>query len=203
MSTVAPPTGLPPQPPSLPVRRFTVDEYHRMIQASILTEDDPVELLEGLVVPKMPHNPPHDGTIDLAREVIQSRLPAGWRVRVQSAITTGDSEPEPDLAVVPGPANRYLDHHPGVGEIATLMEVSDTTLTRDRQDKYRIYARAGITCYWIINLVDRQVEVYTDPSGPDANPTYRRRQDYLANDAIPLVIAGQEVARISVAELFP
>src|SRR5947209_5857500 len=142
MSTISPPTSLLPQPPSLPVRRFTVDEYHRMIQAAILTEDDPVELLEGLVVPKMPHNPPHDGTIDLAQEVIQGRLPAGWRVRVQSAITTGDSEPEPDLAVVAGPASRYLDHHPGVREIAVLMEVADTTLSRDRQDKYLIYAHA-------------------------------------------------------------
>src|SRR5262245_53367242 len=106
-----------------PVRKFSVEEYHRMIQAGILTEDDPVELLEGWVVPKMPHNPPHDGIVDLAREVIRGKLPAGWRVRVQSAITTPDSEPEPGLVVAPGPASRYFDHHPGPSEIALVVEV--------------------------------------------------------------------------------
>src|SRR4051812_40189587 len=96
-----------PPPPAGPLRRFTVDEYHRMIRTGILTEDDPVELLEGWIVLKMPHNPPHDATVDQSREVLQAALPAGWRVRVQSAITLSDSEPEPDLVVVPGPAARY------------------------------------------------------------------------------------------------
>ena len=200
MSVAAPPTGAFPLP-AFPLRRFSVDEYHRMIWAGIFTEDDPIELLEGWIVQKLPHNPTHDAVIDLAREVIQGRLPAGWRVRVQSAITTGDSEPEPDLAVVPGPASRYLDHHPGPQEIAALIEVSDSTLAGDRQDKGRLYARAAIGCYWIINLVDRRVEVYTDPSGPAADPGYRSRRDFGLADAVPLVIAGRDVGPILVREL--
>jgi hypothetical protein len=185
------------------MRRFTVDEYHRMIQAGILTEDDPVELVEGWIVLKMPHNPPHDGTVDQDREVIQSRLPPGWRIRVQSAITLSESEPEPDLTVVPGPASRYFDHHPGPQEIALVVEVSDSSLACDRQEKARMYARARLVCYWIVNLVDRQVEVYTDPSGPGRNPSYRQQQTYGPTDAVPLVIGGQEVARIPAQELLP
>src|SRR5579862_9140639 len=84
--------------PPFPVRPFTVDEYHRMIDADVLDEGDAVELLEGWIVPKMPRNPPHDATIGLADDALRIRLPAGWHVRLQSAITTSDSEPEPDLA---------------------------------------------------------------------------------------------------------
>src|SRR5438128_3370052 len=99
-------------PPPFPVRRFTVDEYHRMIQAGVLTENDRVELLEGWIVPKMPHNPPHDGTISLVLRRLCTSLPDDWIVRAQSAITLPDSETEPDLAVVRGPESRYLSRHP-------------------------------------------------------------------------------------------
>ena len=76
-------------------------------------------------------------------------------------------------------------------------------MTRDRQDKGRLYARAGIVCYWIINLVDRVLEVYTDPSGPDPNPAYRHREVYHRGDSVPLIIVGQEIARIPVSEFLP
>jgi hypothetical protein len=174
-----------------------------MIHASVLTEDDPVELLEGWIVHKKPHTPAHDGTVELTQEVIRDRLPTGWRIRVQSAITTSDSEPEPDLTVVPGPAARYFDHHPTPAEIGLLIEVSDTTVTRDRQDKGRLYSRAAIGCYWIINLVDRQIEVYTEPTGPDANPSYRQSRVFGINDAVPPVLEGKEVAQIPVRDLLP
>src|SRR5438093_733530 len=112
MSVVSPPTGGMFQFAPYPVRKFSVDEYHRMIQAAVLTEDDPVELLEGWIVPKMPRNTPHDVCLDKSQDALRAVLPAGWRLRVQSAITTPDSEPEPDLAVVPGTPERYLAHHP-------------------------------------------------------------------------------------------
>jgi Uma2 family endonuclease len=203
MSSISPPANVSLQPPTLPVRRFAVDEYHRMTQMGILTDDDAVELLEGLIVPKMPRNPPHDCAVELAEEAIRPRLPAGWRVRVQSAITTTDSEPEPDVMIVSGSARDHRDRHPGPPELALLVEVSDTTLARDRGEKARLYARAGVVCYWIINLIDRQIEVYTDPSGPDANPSYRHRQDYAAGDSVPLIVAGQAIPQIAGAELLP
>lgn len=203
MSIISPPLGGGFPPPSFPVRRFTVDEYHRMVQCSILTEDDRVELLEGWIVHKMPHNPPHDGTIEVAEDRLRGLLPAGWRIRVQSAITTSDSEPEPDIAVVRGTARSFLTRHPGPPDIGLLIEVSDTTLPRDRTEKARLFARAKIGCYWIINLVDRQIEVYTDPSGPADEPGYKVRQDYGIQDSVPLVLDGQEVARIPANELLP
>src|SRR5205085_1775955 len=87
-------------PPPFPVRRFTVDEYHRLIQSGILGEDERVELLEGWIVPKMPRNSRHDGTIDFVARALGLCLPSGRWCRTQEAITTVDSEPEPDLAVV-------------------------------------------------------------------------------------------------------
>src|SRR5438552_2473089 len=99
-------------PPSAPtaqspwqVRRFSVDESHRMIQANVLTEDDAVEMLEGWVVYKMPRNPPHDGTVNKVDVRVRNQLPPGWVDRVQSAIATADSEPEPDVVLARGSAD--------------------------------------------------------------------------------------------------
>jgi Uma2 family endonuclease len=191
--------GMPPGP----VRKFTVAEYHQMIQSGLLTENDPVELLEGWLVPKMGRNPPHDGCVEATEEAIRSRLPAGWRVRGQSAVTLPDSEPEPDVAVVRGTVRANMGHHPIPAEIALLVEVSDSSLAYDRTDKGRAYARSGIVLYWIVNLVDMQVEVYSDPTGPDANPRYRQRQDYDRNADVPLVIGGVTVGQVPVRELLP
>jgi Uma2 family endonuclease len=84
-----------------------------------------------------------------------------------------------------------------------LAEVSDSSLDRDRNDKGRIYARARIPIYWIINLFDRQVEVYTDPSGPTAAPAYAKRQIFKVGDAVPVMLDGALVGSIPVAELMP
>jgi len=196
-------TGNPFLPPPFPVHRFTVDEYHQMIQKGILKEDDRVELLDGWIVSKMPRNPPHDATIDIAQEVFRSVLPAGWRLRVQSAITTDSSEPEPDLAIVRGPAERYLSNHPKPPDIAVVIEVADSSLAQDREEKGKLYAQGQIPIYWIINLVKRQVEIYSRPSGPDPNPGYRRRDDFQINDFVPLTLVGQEVAQMAVKNLLP
>ena len=195
--------GNPLLPPPFPVRRFTVDEYHQMIQTGILQEDDPVELLDGWIVQKMPRNPPHDVTVNKVQGVLLSFLPSGWQLRIQSAIATDGSEPEPDFAIVPGPPERYMSNHPKPQDIAVIIEVSDSSLTHDREKKGKIYARARIPIYWIINLVESQVEVYSRPSGPDPNPGYGRRDDYRVHDAVPLVLAGQEVGQVAVKSLLP
>jgi Uma2 family endonuclease len=190
-------------PPPFPVRRFTLDEYHQMIQKGILQEDDPVELLDGWIVLKMPRNPRHDVTVNKAQRVLLSALPAGWELRVQSAITIDSSEPEPDFAIVPGPPERYMPNHPRAQDIAVLVEVADSSLAYDREEKGKIYARARIPVYWIINLVDSQLEVYSHPSGPDPNPAYGQRNDHGVNDSVPLILAGKEVAEVVVKNLFP
>jgi hypothetical protein len=187
--------------PTIPVRRFTVDEYHQMIQAGILAEDERVELLDGWITPKMPRNPPHDSFITQANRVIGSRLPSGWHVRVQCAVTTPTSEPEPDLAIVPGLDSRYRSHHPTPQEVAFLVEVADSSLAHDRNLKGAVYAAANIRIYWIINLVDIIVEVYTSPTGSGPGASYRRRQDYHVADDLPLDLVGQVIGLIPAAEL--
>jgi Uma2 family endonuclease len=182
---------------------LSVDQYHAMIHAGILTDDDPVELLEGWLVAKIPKNPPHRAVTRLLRQVLEHLVPAEWYVDSQEPITTDDSEPEPDVVVVRGETRHYLDRHPGPQDVGLVIEVADTTLQRDRGFKKRLYAQASIPVYWIVNLSDNQCEVYTEPSGPEPQPDYRQRQDYGASDVIPVVLAGVEVGRIAVRELLP
>ena len=199
----------PTAPPTLPLlgtqagfRRFSVAEYHRLTEIGILTEDDNLELIEGYLVQKMSRNPPHDSLLHELFMFLLPLLPAGWILRGQMAITLPDSEPEPDMALVRTDAAKYRNRHPGPKDFGVIIEVSDSTLAGDRLDKGRIYARAGIPIYWIVNLVDSRVEVYTQPSGPGATPAYARRQNLTSADDLEVVLDGAIVARIAVADLF-
>ena len=183
--------------------QFSVARYQRMIETGILNGDDRVELLENYVVHKMPHNPSHDGTVQLASVTVGQALPPGWGLRVQLALVLPDSQPEPDIAVVRGNARSYLVRHPVFADVGLAVEVADSSLLRDQRDKTRIYARAGIVCYWIVNLVDRRIEVYTQPSGPTAVPAYGSFQIYQPGDDVPLVLDGNTVASVPVNELLP
>jgi len=183
--------------------RLSVNQYHEMIRAGILTEDDQVELLEGWLVYKMPKNPAHRIATRLTQQALEAIIPPGWYVDTQEPITLSDSEPEPDVMVVRGETRQYLDRHPGPQDLALVVEIADTTLERDRGAKKRLYARAAIPVYWIVNLVDGQCEVYTDPSGPVEEPDYRQRQDYGPSEAVPVPIEGNEIGRLAVRELLP
>jgi Uma2 family endonuclease len=183
--------------------RLSVDQYHAMIREGILTDDDPVELLEGWLVSKMPKNPPHRIVTRLLRQALERLIPDAWYVDTQEPITTADSEPEPDVVVVRGETRQYLDRHPGPEDVALVIEVADTTLQRDRTFKKRLYARAGIPVYWIVNLPEQVCEVYTEPSGVVARPDYHQRQAYGMADAIPVVLEGVEIGRIAMREFLP
>jgi Uma2 family endonuclease len=185
------------------IPRFSLARYQKMIEVGILTPEDKVELLENYVVLKMPRNPPHDGTVQLGTEALLPLVPPGWRLRVQLTVVFTDSQPEPDFAVVRGDARTYLARHPGPADVGLLIEVADSSLLRDQRDKTRIYARGGIPGYWIINLLDRQVEVYTQPSGPTALPSYGSVQIYHSGERVPLVLDGVTVGTVAVADLLP
>lgn len=182
-------------------RRLTVDEYHQMIRAGILAEGEPVELLEGFLVRKMARGSPHDWAIQVLTRLLVRLLPPTWEVRIQCATALlPDSEPEPDFAIVRGGIS-YRDHHPGPGDIGLVIEVADSSLPLDRQAKGRIYARAAIPVYWIVNLPERQVEVYTTPSGPTgAEPAYACRQDYAPGSAVPVELDGTLIGMLPVAD---
>jgi Uma2 family endonuclease len=179
--------------------RLTVGQFHRMIDAGVFGSDR-VELLEGLLVRIAVLSPPNATALGLAHTCLRDRLPEGWIVRTRSPVTTDDSEPEPSLVVAVDLGHRYAEAHPSPKEVGLIVEVSDTTLWKDREVKARIYARGGIPTYWIVNLPERQIEVYTSPRA-GKNPTYRQRQDYRAGQAVPLTIGGQECEPVPVGEV--
>ena len=189
--------------PTEPIWRLTVPQYHEMIRTGILTDDDPVELLEGWLVTKMPKNRSHSLSTRLAREALEKIVPEGWYVDSQEPITTEDSEPEPDVTVVRGEPRDYADRHPDPEAVSLLVEVSDTSLARDRGPKKRLYAAARIPIYWIIHLAERQIEVYAEPSGPGEEPDYRSSHVYQASEEVPVVIDGRQIARIAAREMLP
>lgn len=178
-------------------------EYHYMIEAGFFRRNDRFELLDGLIVAKMTRQPPHDATITLVEDQLGLILPRGWHRRTQSAVTTQDSEPEPDLAVIQGTARNYSKRHPRAGDTALVIEVADTSLEDDRTIKGRIYARAGFPVYWIVNLVDLRVEVYTEPLRSGRRSRYRSCEVYRAGDSVPVIVGGRSIGSIAVADILP
>lgn len=190
-------------PDDLVLWRMSVKQYHAIARAGIIDEDEPVELLEGLLVDKMSKNPPHSVATQLVIIALTRLLPGGWIVRSQEPVTLADSEPEPDAAVVRGEVKDYSRRHPGPHETALIVEVSDATLRRDRGTKKRIYARARIPVYWVVNLIDMRLEVYTDPSGPTRQPNYQTQRYYGIGDEVPVWLGEDEIGRIPVQQLLP
>jgi Uma2 family endonuclease len=184
---------------------MTVGQYQEMRRNGIIGEDEPVELLEGVLVKQMGKNPPHRLATQTLRDLLPRMMPAGWYVDDQETLTTDDSEPEPDVMVVRG-IRRDLtrqNRHPRPAEMGLVIEVSESTLATDRGTKRRVYARAGVPEYWIVNLVDRRIEVYTQPSGPADTPAYASQHDYQAGEEVPVRLDGTEVGRVRVDELMP
>jgi Uma2 family endonuclease len=189
--------------PDVPIYRLTVEQYHAMARAGILDEDAPVELLEGWLVQKMTKYPAHRVATYRVRRALERLGTAGWYVDSQEPITLAESEPEPDVIVVRGRTEDYLDRHPGPGEIGLVVEVAERSLRTDQGTKKRLYARAGIAVYWIVNLKARQIEVYTDPDSTAKRPSYQQRREYGLEDVVPVALDGVEVGTLPVRELLP
>ena len=164
--------------PALPIRRLTVAQYDAMGAAGILTADDRVELLDGWLVEKMTKKPPHRIATRRLLEVLLAAVPSGWYVDSQEPIVTADSEPEPDAAVIRGDTGDYRGANPPASAVALVVEVADDSLARDRKTKGSIYARARIPAYWIVNVVDRCIEVYASPRGEGDDAAYATRTDH-------------------------
>ncbi|MBP3957448.1 Uma2 family endonuclease [Gemmata sp. G18] len=183
--------------------RVTVAEYHQMIEDGAFGDGDRIELLEGYLVQKMSHNTPHSVAVQKLIKRLVRLAPPGWEPRSQLPITLSDSEPEPDGLLAKGDETTFAAHHPLPAEIGIVIEVADSSLHTDRNDKGRIYARAGIPVYWIVNVADRQVEVYTNPDTTANPPAYRTRTDHRPGDPVPVVLDGTTTSAIPVNELLP
>jgi Uma2 family endonuclease len=200
---IAQPTTEEPGVPLESLYRFSVKQYRAMAREGILTDDDPVELLEGLLVCKITKYRSHTLATGLLQDALAEIVVPRCYVDAQEPVTTSDSEPEPDILVVRGTPRDYLDRQPGPDEVVLVVEVADTTLRRDRGVKKRIYAAARLPIYWIVNLKMRRIEVFTHPTGPAARPTYAHRRDYGPEEAVPVVIDNTDVGRIRVQDILP
>ncbi len=171
-----------------------------MVQEGVLEKRDRVELIEGFLVVKLSKKPPHVVAGKKGLRTLERVIPQGWHVAKEDPIVASDwSEPEPDLAVIRGQAEDYLQRQVMAAAVALVVEIAESSLATDRSEMGRVYAASGIPYYWIVNLVDRQVEVYSGP-GPAG---YEGRQDLTPGQDIPVVVDGVEVGRIPVADILP
>lgn len=180
--------------------RWTRTEYERLVDLGLF-HGDPVELIGGQLVVAEPQGSYHATAVGVVDDALRAALPPGWIVRAQMPVALDDeSVPEPDLAVVAGGRADYRHAHPARPALA--VEVADSSLTFDREHKGSLYARAGVPDYWIVNLVDRALEIYRDP-GPDPSAAYgwRYRSVEILSPpgvAVPLALPS---TRLAVADL--
>lgn len=172
-------------------RLLTVDEFHRMIESGIIDEDEHVELLEGVLVALTPQSPSHARILQRLTRLFVTSLPEEYVVRVQLPITLGDlSEPEPDFAVVSREQAEQRDRHPMAAPL--LVEVSHSTLKKDRRVKASLYARSAIGEYWIVNDREGVIEVHRDPD--PSNQRYLTRLTVHRGEKLkPTTLPGPEV----------
>ena len=148
------------------LRPITVEEYHLMGETGIIGPDERVQLVSGRIIQMPPMGPKHAYHLTMLHEILRTTFQGRAAIRSQIPLTLdGYSEPEPDFAVVRAPQERYQFQHPTAADAFLVIEVSDSTLRTDRGEKLLAYAEGGIPEYWIVNLVDRTLEIYTKPAG--------------------------------------
>jgi len=179
------------------LRLWTVDEYHRMIEAEILTTEDRVELLEGQITQMSPQQSPHAATTQRTWKYLYRLLADIADIRVQLPITLRpNSEPEPDIAVVRINPREYIDGHPTADDIFLLIEVADRTLSSDRTLKARIYTQARIAEYWIVDVNARQIYVLREPGAE----TYQ--QETILSESAKLSLLAFPGIEVEVSQMF-
>lgn len=177
-------------------RRFTREEYEQLVEQGYFHPGERVELIDGILYEMPPQSSSHATAIMGTSEALRSVFSDGYHVRSQFPLALGfDSEPEPDIAVVPGHFRDYVRAHPTTAIL--IVEVADSSLMKDRKLKASLYARAGIPEYWILNLVDWCLEVYRAPK----NGVYTSRTILQEGESIS-PLSRPEVS-IAVADLFP
>ena len=184
-------------------RRFSRAEYDRLIELGIFQPGEPIELIGGQLMVAEPQGAYHYGALRKTARAIEAAFGPGWDIRTQGPVALDDeSEPEPDVAVVSGTLHDYLREHPA--RPALTVEIAESSLGLDRRHKGSLYARAGLDDYWIVNLIDRVLEVYREPI-PDADAPFGWR--YAGHEVLDLTMRVTPLAApassIAVASLFP
>jgi len=193
---------LPSAAPRARQHLFSVAEYERLHAGGFLSPKDRCELIRGLLVEKPPMNPPHATALSQLHVRLLGLLGLTACLRSQMPVRLADSMPLPDLVWADGAFPDYSATHPTPKQVRLLVEVSDSSLAADRGEMLELYAENKIAVYWIVNLIDGIVEVYTQPRG-GKRPTYRARTDYAAGRVVPVVPGGKQVGTIPVSEIIP
>ena len=190
---------LPPLPASDEVYRFTVEQFDRMVEDGTLDEDEPVELLNGILVTKMPKNSRHRVIVLKVVEALQGLIPEGWYVQKEESVVISPKDKwEPDVAVIRSALKYDFDRDALGTDAGLIVEVADSNLARAYEKRVG-YAAAGIPVYWIVNVGARRIEV---SSGPTAG-SYPPPTIHGEADQIEVIIDGRVVGRITVADLLP
>lgn len=175
---------------------WTREEYDRLVAAGAFHAEARVQLIQGEIVETTPQSAAHATALRRLQKTLDAVFSEGYDVRAQLPLALGEqSEPEPDIAVVPGSLDDYRAHHPSTA--ALVVEIADTTLNFDRSRKQEVYARAQIPEYWIVNLADGMLEVYRDPRGS----TYRTALRLTPGQAITPLAAP--AAPLKIGDLLP
>jgi Uma2 family endonuclease len=184
-------------------KRFTIDEYHRLISLGFLTESDRIELIGGELIQITAKGTPHTVCSSILCRQLDRLLGDRVVIRGQDPITLpNNSEPEPDVVIARGRDEDYLAHHPYAEDILLVIEISDSTLSYDQTTKLKLYAEVGIYDYWIVNLNARQLERYNQPyQNAQGEFNYLSKQIYLPNQSV--VIPGFEDTLLDLSRIFP
>lgn len=180
--------------------RLTVRQFRRMIDEGTIAEDERIELIEGLLVSKPRRHRPYIVAGNKGLRILWRMIPPGWHVAKGMPILASEwSRLEPDLAVIRGVVDDYDEREATADDTALVAEIADANLPADRADMSRVYAAAGIPVFWIINLVDGQVEIFSEPR----REGYQSQQILARGQDVPVVIGGVEMAWIGVSDLLP
>ena len=208
MATVTEPEATPDAvealPRDYPPHRLTVERYERMVRAGIFAQKEPIFLWHGRLVEKMTKGRPHALVLIKLNALLVRLVPEGWYVQPEQPIALADDGlPEPDLAVVRGAADDHGDRAPGPRDLGLVVEIADSSLSVDSGSVLETYAAQNIPIYWIVNIPERRVEVYREPTGPAPSPSYRACRQYRHGERVPVVLDGREVGEIAVDDFLP
>ncbi|MBG1267125.1 Uma2 family endonuclease [Nostoc sp. WHI] len=169
-------------------KRFTIAEYHRLAELGFFEEDERVELIKGEIVQMAAKGTPHSVCETRLERELYKLVGDRAILRGQQPITlSNNSEPEPDRVIAKNRDDDYLGNHPNPSDILLLIEIADSSLKYDQEEKLPIYAEAGISDYWIYNLVDYYLECYSEPyQALQGKFGYRRKLIYLPNESVHL-----------------
>jgi Uma2 family endonuclease len=181
---------------------ISTNEFYRMLESEVFPREARVGLWDGRIYEKMGKTQAHAVAGDKVRRTLDRSLPPGWYVSTENPITVSEKRaPLPDLIVLRGEPDDYIDHRPGAADVGLVVELSVTSLKVDRGTKLAAYASAGIPAYWVINLIDRLVHVYSDPVPGEGR--FALIATVKPGESFPFTLDGNQVGLIAALDLLP